>query len=160
MHSLRSAAIGAIALITLAACDQGGAMTDIHTGVAVFRGPSEVASFRGVNSLSASAAAGTRGGAPFYGIYTSYTSSTMNYAHFSQAYSFGSQLPYQVTSERSAGCLPTCSHVETGLVTLTELQFRTAAQNGFEFRLIGTGATVTGKLSPATFQKALAGAAE
>lgn len=157
MRFLRSAIIGAIALISLAACDQGGAMTDPHTGVSVFRGPSEVASFRGVNSLSASAGVGTRAGAPFYGIYTSYASSTMDFARFSQAYSFGVQLPYQVTSERSAGCLPTCSHVETGIITLTETQFRAAAGAGFEFRLIGTGATVTGKLSPATFQKALAG---
>ena len=157
MCRFRPALAATVAILALAACDQGGAMSDPHTGTNVFRGPSEVASFRGVNSLSASAAVGTRGGAPFHGIYTSYASSMMDFAKFSQAYSFGTELPYQVTGERSAGCLPTCSHVETGVITLTEAQFRHATQSGFEFRLIGTGATVTGKMTPASFQKALAG---
>lgn len=146
----------AVGLALLAGCvNEAGSATDVHTGTSGRHSKMYPAASTLLSNLNAATVVGTRGGETRYGIGIRYSATGIGWANFSEAWSFGTQLPYNVTRARVAGCSGNCTIIEEGTIMLSRAQFEQAAKTGMEFKLIGSDNSVVGKLPAIAFQEAL-----
>lgn len=143
--------------VSLGACESSpGSYSDAHTGVRAGHSKMYSAHASLLSNLNAAAFVAHQGGETKYAIGTRYSGTGVGWANFTQAWSFGTRLPYTPTVSRVAGCGSGCTVVEEGVIELTKAQFDQASRSGIEFKLIGSGADVIGRLPASAFQEALA----
>lgn len=90
-----------------------------------------------------------------YGLALSWMSTGMGWAFFREAWSQGRQYPYDVGQEKVLGCGGGCTLLETGAIRMTEAQFKTAAKQGFTYKLVGRNGSYVGTVKPEAFQQVL-----
>jgi hypothetical protein len=148
--------IFSLASITLVLCSYTttpAVVKDVHMGSDIAYGPEVMAYFGIFESLYARPFYSTKSE---YGFKTRYTSPDKSW--IVEAWSYGKQFEYHkgMTGKTSCFVQPCIPLIwETGLVTMDELDFRTAASNGFEFELAGKAGKVTGKIPAQAFSRGL-----
>lgn len=157
MKLLKFFGVGLTVTMLAGCANEPGAYSDVHTGTSGGHSKMYSAASGMLYNLNAAALVAERGGETRYGVGIRYSATSAGWANFNQVWSFGTQLPYRVTTARVAGCGGGgCTIVEEGTIQITKQQFERAAQVGFEFKLLGSGAEVVGKLPASAFQDALA----
>lgn len=149
--------IAAASLLLVAGCsNEPGQINDVHTGVTGYHSKMYEVKPGLLASLSVGAVIGVKGGETRYGLVTRHLSTGLGWSFFDEAWSFGTQLPYEVVGREVLGCGGGCSLLESGSIKLTEAQFRQAAVSGLEFKLAGKNRSVVAKAPPEAFREALA----
>lgn len=144
-------AIGAT--VGLAGCQTGpGTATDVHTGKSVVYSSIQSPYTGLFDFMQARAAYSNKGG---YGVSVSY--SAYGWAHLREAWSYGTQFPFERGPSDISMCggAGGCITTETGRIGMTESQFRKAAKDGFTFELVGTTGKAVGKMKAKPFQEVL-----
>lgn len=141
------------AALAMAGCQSGpGKLDDKHTGnQGAYSAQFQVHSGL-LSSLSARAVYSTQKG---YGVTVGYLNTGLGWMFIREAWSFGKRLPYTPDAENVVGCGGGCTISETGRIGLTEAEFRQAAVNGFEFKLVGRNGAIVGKLPATAFKQVL-----
>lgn len=148
-------AIYLVALALAGCVSDPATIQDVHTGTTARHSGLQPAASGLLYNLRAGAVVADRGGVTKYGVVTFYSATGLGWANFSQAWSYGESLPYQVNRPRLAGCGNGCTITEEGIIELTRDQFERAASDGFAFKLQGDGQSVTGSLPASAFRAAL-----
>lgn len=150
----RRLAIAVALSIGLASCQSGPQVQyDKHTNNTVTN--SAVHSLKNGLLYNLNGAAG-HSTARGYQVGIIYSSTGLGWMFFREAWSFGTQFDYRVVREELAGCGGgSCTIMETGTIQMSEAQFRQAAKDGFEFKLVGKNGAIEGKLPAAAFQEVL-----
>ena len=145
-------------VVVLAGCQNDpGSTAEDHTNTSARHSQTYTADSGAQHDLTAAALIGQRDGEIQQGISVRYTAKGIGWAHFREAWSSGQQLPYKGQSLRTAGCTASgCTIIEEGVIELTPQQFDRAAEDGIEFKLVGSSTQIVGKLPAEAFQEALA----
>lgn len=137
----------------LAACQSAPkVVSDKHTGETVAYGAGVSAYAGAFDSMRARPFHSSKGS---FGIQTTYSNYGWIFIH--EAWSHGRQLAYVPGATNVTMCAGGggCITQESGVIAMTESEFRAAARDGFEFELLGRNGRVAGKVSAAAFQSAL-----
>ena len=146
-----------VLILALSACvNEPGTIADVHTGVTGTHSRMYPAASTLLSNLNASALVATKNGETRYTLGLQYTATGVGWAGFKRAFSFGQEYPYVVTRARVLGCGGGCTIIEEGLIRMTAAQFKRAAVQGFEFKLVGSDADVIGRVPAEAFREALA----
>ncbi|MEF2553055.1 hypothetical protein VQ042_17075 [Aurantimonas sp. A2-1-M11] len=139
--------------LVLSGCQTGkpGVSNDTYTGVTTYYSGIVDANSGLLMNLKSQAIYSDKLG---YGVKTNYFSSASGWMFLESAYAGGRQYNYDVTDRQTAMCSGTgCVTIEKGFIHMTESEFAKAAETGFDFKLIGSRGSVTGRIEPAVFQQ-------
>lgn len=133
-------------LLSLAACQTSAPsrIVDKHTGTTIVRSGNVIAADNLFYRLNATPFHSSSSG---FGIETSFNG-TLGWQFFNEAWSFGNKLPFSVSDRQVVSSNIT---VETGVIGLTKAQFLKAAQDGFEFKLVGQRGSLEGNIPASSF---------
>lgn len=137
-------------IFSLSACHTSAPskIIDKHTGTTIVRSANFIAKDNLFYRLNATPFHSSTSG---FGIETSFNG-TLGWNFFNEAWSFGNRLPFSVSDRRVVSSNIT---VETGVITLTKTQFLKAAQDGFEFKLVGQRGSIEGSIPASSFMEVL-----
>lgn len=90
-----------------------------------------------------------------YSVVVEYLATGGEWMFFQEAWSFGTQFRYVRGDQKEMGCGGGCTLYENGAIRMSEKQFRKAAKQGFEFKILGKGGAVEGKLPAKAFDQVL-----
>ncbi len=138
---------------TLTACQSAGVEHDQYTGKTIVHSQAYSVSDGLLHNAHAMAVWTNTAG---YQVAFDYAANGGSWMFFRQAWADGRQFPYTVTKENVAGCGAGCILVEAGYFRLSESDFQQALIRGLDFKVIGSGGAVTGKLPAEAFKQVAA----
>lgn len=125
---------------------------DKHTGNVIVSSKREEIVGGLLSTMHATAVFSTRKG---YGIGVEYLATGGSWVHFSEVWSNGKQFRFDAAAGQVLGCSSGCSLQEGGAIRLTQTEFNRAAMQGFEFKIIGSGGALVGKVPADLFRQVL-----
>jgi len=90
-----------------------------------------------------------------YGVAVEYIGTGGGWHFFQEAWSFGKQFQFTQANGNVMGCGAGCTLQEGGFIHMTEAEFKKAANEGFGFKLLGSGGSVEGTVPASAFAQVL-----
>jgi len=150
---MRYIAFAIAAAVTLSACQtQPGTVHDAHTGKTVVHSSRFAIQSGLLHYVHATAGFSNVNG---YSVVIEHLAIGLGWRFFREAWSHGKRFQYVIGKEAVMGCSNGCSLYETGAIRMSERDFLQAAAIGFDFKLIGSGGSLEGRVPAEAFRQVL-----
>lgn len=137
--------------VSLVGCQtEPGTHSDPHTGTDVVYSSSYPAKDSLLSTLTTKVAWTNKDG---YVIDTKFMGTGTGWAFFSEAWSHGTKLTFEKVDSQLLSCSSGCTITETGAIHLTDAQFNSGLESGFEFKLVGQRTSIVGEIPARLFRE-------